>query len=315
MSENNLIPPDAASPESSTLEVLTELVPTFTPPGSGELITSEATKNTYKIGGLIGEGNFGFVFECTDTWGNDLAVKILKPKGSYEEIRDSAVLEYQKLRHLRHPNITYVYDAFEYHHTFYIVFEKCWQSINQFAQGDKFRGQVWVKAIAKHLLQAVHFIHCNDFVHQDIHGGNVFVRVELDEMDPNQMLFSFMLGDLGIAKLAADMDAQNTVLAEWMRAPEAIEPSEFGMMDHRMDLYHCGLLFLQVLVGAPLQFTRDEVLAGKPRELAMSLDTPYRFALDKALRRHVDYRTASALEFWRDLNTTAIGEKLGLEPD
>lgn len=281
------------------------LEPVFTPPALGELITSEATNNTYKIGNLIGEGSFGYVFECTDTWENELAVKILKPKGSYEQIRESAVLEYQKLRHLRHPNITYVYDAFEFRHTFYIVFEKCWQSINQFAQGEKFEGRTWLRTIARHLLQAIHFIHCNDFVHQDIHGANVFVQVSKDEMKPDEMLFTFMLGDLGIAKLAADMDAQTTVLADWMRAPEAVDPAEFGPLDHRMDMYHCGLLFLQVLVGAPLQFTREEVLAGRPRELALSLDTPYRFALEKSLRRHVDYRTASALEFWRDLNTTA----------
>jgi serine/threonine protein kinase len=305
MSQNTDLPAPPSSPEAQPSDVVPALVPVFTPPAPGELITSEATRNTYTIGSLIGEGNFGYVFECTDTWENELAVKILKPKGSYEQIRDSAVLEYQKLRHLRHPNITYVYDAFEYRHTFYIVFEKCWQSINQFAQGEKFNGQNWLRTIARHLLQAVHFVHCNDFVHQDIHGGNVFVQVAKDEMKPDEMLFTFMLGDLGIAKLAADMDAQNTVLADWMRAPEAIEPAEFGLMDHRMDMYHCGLLFLQVLMGAPLQFTRDEVLAGKPRELALSLDTPYRFALEKSLRRHVDYRTASALEFWRDLNTNA----------
>lgn len=279
--------------------------PVFTLPEPGELITSEATRNTYRIGKRIGEGNFGYVYECTDTWENQLAVKILKPSGPYEQIRLSALHEYQKLRLLRHPNITYVYDAFEFRHTFYIVFEKCWQSINQFAQGEKYNGHVWLRTIARHLLQAVHFIHCNDFVHQDIHGGNVFVSVVYDEMKPDEALFTFMLGDLGIAKLAAEMDAQSTVLADWIRAPESMDPAEFGPMDHRMDMYHCGLLFLQVLLGRRLTFSREEVLAGRPRELALSLDTPYRFALEKALRRHVDFRTASALEFWRDINTTA----------
>lgn len=279
--------------------------PLFTLPEPGELITSESTRNTYRIGKRIGEGNFGYVYECTDTWENELAVKILKPSASYEQIRQSAVHEYQKLRLLRHPNITYVYDAFEFRHTFYIVFEKCWQSINEFAQGEKYAGHVWLRTIARHLLQAVHFIHCNDFVHQDIHGGNVFISVVYDELKSDEALFTFMLGDLGIAKLATEMDAQNTVLADWMRAPESLDPSEFGPMDHRMDMYHCGLLFLQVLLGRRLAFSREEVLAGGPRELALSLDTPYRFALEKALRRHVDFRTASALEFWRDLNTAA----------
>ena len=277
--------------------------PVFTPPTEGELITSTSTGNTYRIGRVIGEGSFGVVYECTDTWDNELAVKILKPRGTYEEFRGSAVDELQKLRTLRHPNVTYVHDGFEFRHTFYIVFEWCWQPINQFIQRENFKGHFWLRAMARQLLQAVHFLHCNDYVHQDIHGGNVFVTTVRDDMAPDDMVFTFMLGDLGITKMVSEMDAANTVLAEWMRAPETLAPSEFGPMDRRMDIYHCGLLFLQVLLGKPLTFTREEVLAGRPREVAREVGGAFSFALEKALRRHVDYRTASALEFWRDLNT------------
>ena len=277
----------------------------FVAPKIGELITSTDTENTYRIGALIGEGNFGYVFQCTDTWNNELAVKILKPKGTYEQVRANAIAEFQKLKLLRHPNITYVFDAFEFRHTFYIVFEKCYQSINEFIQTDTFQGQHWVKAIARQLLQAVHFIHCNNFAHQDIHGGNVFVATMRDDMSPNDMIFTYMLGDLGIAKLVADMNAENTVLADWMRAPESLSPTEYGPMDKRMDIYHCGLLFLQIILGKTLSFTLEEVIAGKPREIALTFDPPFSFALEKALRRHVDFRTATALEFWRDLNTSA----------
>jgi len=280
-------------------------VPVFTPPVEGESITSTSTDNTYRIGRIIGEGNFGVVYECTDTWGNPLAVKILKPLGTYEQVRDSAIAELEKLRHLRHPNVTYVHDAFEFRHTFYIVFERCWQPINQFIQREQFDGHIWLRAIARHILQAVHFLHCNNYVHQDIHGGNVFVATRSDDMAPNEMIFTFMLGDLGITKMATEMDAKNTVLAEWMRAPEAIIPSEYGPMDHRMDIYHCGLLFLQILLGHPLTFTTEEVLAGVPREVALKVGGSFSFALEKALRRHVDYRTATAMEFWQDINTTA----------
>jgi eukaryotic-like serine/threonine-protein kinase len=279
--------------------------PMFTPPNEGELITSTSTGNTYRIGRVIGEGSFGVVYECTDTWENELAVKILKPRGTYDEVRGNAIAELEKLRTLRHPNVTYVHDGFEFRHTFYIVFERCWQPINQFIQRQNFTGRLWLRAMARQLLQAVHFLHCNDYVHQDIHGGNVFVATLHDDMSPDSMVFSFMLGDLGITKMVSEMDAENTVLAEWMRAPEALSASEFGPMDRRMDIYHCGLLFLQVLLGKPHTFTREEVLAGKPRQLALEVGGQFSFALEKALRRHVDYRTASALEFWRDINTPA----------
>lgn len=293
--------PESLAIEQAPAEQLP--VPVFTPPTPGELITSTFTGNTYQIGRIIGEGSFGVVYECTDTWNNELAVKILKPRGTYVQIRENAISELEKLRLLRHPNVTYVYDAFEYRHTFYIVFERCWKSINQFIQPEKFKGHLWLRAIARQLLQAVHFLHCNNYVHQDIHGGNVFVATLHDDMAPEEMVFTFMLGDLGITKMATEIDAANTVLADWMRAPESLDSSEFGLMDHRMDIYHCGLLFLQILLGKPLSFTKEEVLAGVPREMALKIGKPYSFALEKALRRHVDYRTASALEFWRDINT------------
>jgi len=297
----NSLPVKLAEPTEAAIPA-----PVFTPPTEGELITSNATGNTYRIGRVIGEGSFGVVYECTDTWENELAVKILKPRGTYEQVRASAIAELEKLRTLRHPNVTYVHDGFEFRHTFYIVFERCWQPINQFIQRETFKGHLWLRAMARQLLQAVHFLHCNDYVHQDIHGGNVFVAAVRDDMAPDDMIFTFMLGDLGITKMVTEMDAENTVLAEWMRAPEALNTAEFGPMDRRMDIYHCGLLFLQVLLGKPLTFSRDEVLHGSPRELALQVGGTFSFALEKALRRHVDYRTASALEFWRDMNTPAL---------
>ncbi len=283
------------------------VLPIFTPPTQGEQITSTATGNTYQIGKELGNGNFGVVYECTDTWENELAVKVLKPQGTYEAIRENAIAEYQKLMLLRHPQITYVHDAFEYRHTFYIVFERCWQPITEFIQRPGFRGNLWLRSIARCLLQAVHFIHINGFAHQDIHSGNVFASWIRDEMVPEESAITFMLGDLGISKLIADMDAQNTVLAEWMRAPESIQPQEFGPMDHRMDIYHCGLLFLQILLAKPLTFTTEQILAGMPRQTALDVGPPFSFALEKALRRRVPFRSASALEFWRDLNTPLLG--------
>jgi serine/threonine protein kinase len=95
-------------------------------PTSGEVITSEATGNTYTMGEKIGEGNFGVVYSCVDVWNNNLAVKVLKPLGPYEKVKAAAEAELGKLLFLRHPHITYVFDAFEYRATFYIVTERCY---------------------------------------------------------------------------------------------------------------------------------------------------------------------------------------------
>jgi hypothetical protein len=81
-----------------------------------------------------------------------------------------------------------------------------------------------------------------------------------------------------------------------------------------MDIYHCGLLFLHILHGSELRFTAEEIREGKPQELALQLPAPFNFALEKALRRHVAYRTASAMELWRDLNSPEPPQP-GAEPE
>ncbi|MDD1622542.1 MAG: hypothetical protein LUQ11_13785, partial [Methylococcaceae bacterium] len=83
-------------------------------------------------------------------------------------------------------------------------------------------------------------------------------------------------------------------------------PSEFGPTDTRIDIYHIGLMLLQLGYSKRLQFTAQETLEGKPRQMALELPPPYNFALEKALRRHVVYRTANAMELWRDLNSKAM---------
>ena len=277
-----------------------------TPPTSGEVITSEATGNTYTMGEQIGEGHFGLVYSCVDIWKNNLAAKVLKPIGAYEKVKTSASAEIQKLVLLRHPHITYVFDAFEFRDTFYIITERCHCPLTSLFALDQFNGLDWVGPIARCLLQAVHYIHINQYAHQDIHVGNVFAafaRNEMNSEDPGAI--QFKLGDLGVARLFSEIDATNT-RALWMLPLEVLEPSEFGPLDHRIDIYHCGLLFLNLAHGEELRFTAEEIKSGMPRVMALQLPAPFSFALEKALRRHAPYRTNSAMELWRDLNSPEL---------
>lgn len=273
-------------------------------PTPGEVITSLATGTSYVIGSRIGEGYFGVVYECSDGWDNELAAKILKPIRTHDELAASAMAEVQKLVHLRHPHITYVYDAFEFRDSFYIITERCYSPLTALFTIDQFNGPVWIIPIARCLLQAVHFLHLNHFAHQDIHFGNVFASFARDEMRPTDppVGIHFKLGDLGVSKLFEELDADST-LKDGIRPPEALDPSEFGPLDHRIDIYQLGLLVLQLAYSRPTTFSTEEILAGRPREMALLLEPPLNFALEKALRRHVAYRTESAEELWRDLHS------------
>ena len=302
--------PTSASPAPDSVE-LSALASPATPPAAlvippnpGETITSELTGNTYTMGDKIGEGFFGLVYSCVDVWNNHLAVKVLKGTAPYETIEAAAHEEFKKLMLLRHPHVTYVFDAFHMAETVYIVTERCYCPLSHlFVAVTGFDGKFWIKAVARCLLQAVHYIHLNGYVHQDIHLNNVFAAFARDEvLEKEQGALNFKLGDLGVAKLFSEIDAANT-RAQWMLPPEVLDTQTFGPLDHRIDIYHCGLLFLHLLNGAEMRFTNEEILAGKPRELALQLPPPFNFALEKALRRHVAYRTENAMELWRDLNS------------
>ena len=179
-----------------------------------------------------------------------LAVKVLKPIGTYEKVADDAYNEFIKLLHLRNPFIIYVYDAFEFRDTFYIVTELCHSPLTNLFKMENFDGLIWLMPIARSLLQAIHFLHTNNYVHQDIHPGNVLLTFIKDELIPDgpEEVLQFRLGDLGITKLLDEMDAQDT-LAQWMLPPEVLNTSEYGPIDHRLDIYHIGLLFLQLVLN------------------------------------------------------------------
>lgn len=275
----------------------------FVPPMPGESITCVQSQTTYTIGTLIGEGHFAYVFACGDGWNNDLVAKVLKPLGSYEEVGKSGSEEIKKLLAVRHPHITYLYDAFEFRNTFYLITERCHQTL-----ADLFRQRVTVNTylvpVARCLLQAVDFIHRMGFVHQDIHQGNVFMTFARDGHG-KKTLFApsyFKLGDLGVAKLIGEAAAAQT--RGWMIPPELVPGTNFGPVDHRIDIYHVGLLLLQVALGTERQFTPEQILRGEPREIAQTLRPPLNVALAKALSRHVHHRTQSAKELWNDLNSS-----------
>jgi len=285
-------------------------------PGLGEVITSLMTGNTYTMGERIGEGSFGVVFSCTDVWRNDLAAKVLKPVAPYETLKAHAESEFVKLLHLRNPFITFVYDAFEFRNTFFIITERCHCPVASLFALENFDGRHWIMPIARCLLQAIHYLHLNQFVHQDIHGGNVFAAFAKDEIFPEDQQkesLHFKLGDLGVAKLFTEVNAQNT-RAQWMLPPEVLNSQEFGPLDWHIDIYHASLLLLQFAYSRELPFTREEILVGRPRELALSLPSPFNVALEKALRRHVAFRTADAMELWRDLHIPAGAGGPNAEP-
>ena len=120
-------------------------------------------------------------------------------------------------------------------------------------------------------------------------------------MDPNNPpIWRFKIGDLGISRREVDIRF-NTILAPWMLPPERLSPQDFGVLGRHTDIYHVGLLLLSLLLNQTPDFTPAHTIAGHPRQCAERLPSRYADAIARALRRHVDYRTPSAIDMWREI--------------
>ena len=274
----------------------------FVPPSTGEKITCENTQ--YFIGEQIGKGVFSIVYDCFDEWGNELAAKVLLPQNrSYEAVREEWLHELQNLQQLRHPHVTFIHKAFEYRNTFYIIVEKCVLTLKNLINMPSINGEIWAPYVSRDILNGLQYIHDHGYVHKDLHAGNVFVSQQKNLMVPdNDPIFRFKIGDLGISRLEGDIRLFNTILAQWMLPPEFLRPTEFGVLGKHVDIYHVGLLLLSLLLNRIPHFTRDEIIAGRPRQLAEGLSSRYSAVIARALRRHVNARTQSAIEMWREIS-------------
>lgn len=278
----------------------------FTPPIKGEVITWNGCN--YYLGDQIGQGAFGAVYECTDDWDNLLVAKVLLPKDRpYEAVKADWMHELQVLSQLRHPNITFIYAAFEYRDTFYLIVERCAYTLKDLIGNPHPNPELWLPYVARDILHALEFIHGHGIVHKDLHPGNVLISQSQDRMVPQKPpVWSFKICDLGISRLEGDIRLFNTILAPWMVPPEFLDPLQFGVLGRHVDIYHAGLLFLGLLTRRTPDFTHDQIVAGVPRQAAEAIKTPYGPVLAKALRRHVAQRTQSALQLWREIRSAFL---------
>jgi serine/threonine-protein kinase len=115
-------------------------------------------------------------------------------------------------------------------------------------------------------------------------------------------VITFKIGDLGITNLEAEMDVFNTMVGKWMMPPEFLKPDQYGKIGKQVDIYHAGLLFLSLLLGRIPTFTERDILDGGPRNMAEGLKSIYSPAIAKSLRRHVENRTQTAIDFWKDVS-------------
>lgn len=265
-------------------------------PVAGTALTS--TRGTYIVGELIGDGQYGSVFECMGPFDQRYALKMLRPANKpYATVKEEWSREMQRLESFRHPNIVYIHDAFEDNYLFYLALERCDTSLRSLLGAPlslPFFGE-----LARQLLMTLQYLHDRSVVHSDLHAGNVLIS----QLDHSPIL---KLTDFGVAH---QLDG-----ARWFR-PQVANPKILvpelvtaGYTTTQSDLYQLGLLLYHMHTGhpaidaeAPYAIIAQQIQDGAARQQAEALGTPVSQVIAKLLRRRDAYRYQSARQVWDDL--------------
>ncbi len=227
--------------------------------------TLRSARGEYQVTSVIGSGEFGAVYECIGPFDQICAVKMVRPanRPCTAEVRDEWAREVQRLLSLRHPNVVYIFDAFEQEHLFYLALERCDGPLTAVLGQPMEEGLVI--ELARQLLAAVQFLHDNDVVHDDLHPGNVLLAHGYGP--PGRDFPTVKISDFGISSELRGLPSIRPHLVHHaVMAPEIIAT---GFTSKQSDLYQVGLLLYSMLTG----------------ESAVPRDMPYPQLLQSGRRR------------------------------
>jgi eukaryotic-like serine/threonine-protein kinase len=278
-------------------------------PGPGTLL--RGSRGEYVVQSVLGSGEFGAVYDSVGPFDQSYAVKMMRPANRpYAEVHQEWAREVQRLLSLRHPNVVYIFDAFEQGNLFYLALEKCDHPLSAMLGIPMQEGLVI--ELARQLLAAVQFLHDNDVVHDDLHPGNVLISHGNDRP-------IVKISDFGISTELRGLPAiRPNVVHHAIMAPEIIAT---GYTGKQSDLYQIGLLLYWMLTGGsavPRDVPYPELVRcvadGVPRFRAESIGTPLGHLVAKMLRRREQFRYGSAREVWAELRTLPAWQQRQLFP-
>jgi eukaryotic-like serine/threonine-protein kinase len=236
----------------------------------------------YLVRRLVGEGGMGKVYEAEERLSKRrVALKVLRPELTrHEDGRRLFLNEMQILAHLEHPNLVRSLASMESDGQLVLVLE--------FLHGRTLRQELtkrgaipWHEALEHvvRIAEALTVAHEQEpsIVHRDLKPENVMLTTpegSADDAAPTGL----KVMDFGIAKVIEGMQGTNTQSIGTLQymSPEQIDART---IDARSDLYSLGLIFYEMIEGAP-PFT-----SASPRELLNLQCTAVAPALSEDVRR------------------------------
>ena len=266
---------------------------------SEDLIITNKNRQ-YWLGDEIARGTFGVIRACRDEMGNRCVAKVLlNDKHSYKTLKWRFLVEVNSMKLLRHPNILYLFDAFEFERNFYMILERCDITLEDYLKERVVENRdTFLKKFAPPILRAVDFIHSQKYVHKDIHAGNIYLRNIARGISSQNIC----LGDFGIATSLVDFKREKSIILKHLKPPEFIAPSYFGKLDERSDIYQLGLLFLSIVSPINKKYSHQEVIDGLPENELLQIETRYKKVINSMLIRKSENRVSTLLEVYKKIS-------------
>ncbi|KAM7112119.1 serine/threonine-protein kinase DCLK2 isoform 2-T2 [Ciconia maguari] len=256
------IPPHGGS--SSNVNGVPESLHCQSPEGvnGNKCSGSSAILEKYKVGKVIGDGNFAVVKECIErSTGKEFALKIIdkaKCCGKEHLIENEVSI----LRRVKHPNIIMLIEEMDTPTELYLVMElvKGGDLFDAITSSTKYTERDG-SAMVYNLASALKYLHGLNIVHRDIKPENLLVCEYPDGTK------SLKLGDFGLATVV-EGPLYTVCGTPTYVAPEIIAETGYGL---KVDIWAAGVITYILLCGFPpfrsennlQEDLFDQILVGK----------------------------------------------------
>uniref|UniRef100_A0A8D0HBV3 Serine/threonine-protein kinase DCLK2 n=1 Tax=Sphenodon punctatus TaxID=8508 RepID=A0A8D0HBV3_SPHPU len=203
---------------------------------------SPAILEKYKVGKVIGDGNFAVVKECIErSTGKEFALKIIdkaKCCGKEHLIENEVSI----LRRVKHPNIIMLIEEMNTPTELYLVMElvKGGDLFDAITSSTKYTERDG-SAMVYNLASALKYLHGLNIVHRDIKPENLLVCEYADGTK------SLKLGDFGLATVV-EGPLYTVCGTPTYVAPEIIAETGYGL---KVDIWAAGVITYILLCGFP----------------------------------------------------------------
>uniref|UniRef100_A0AAQ5Z6G3 Serine/threonine-protein kinase DCLK2 n=1 Tax=Amphiprion ocellaris TaxID=80972 RepID=A0AAQ5Z6G3_AMPOC len=205
-------------------------------------VSSSIINDKYKVGKVIGDGNFAVVKECVErSTGQEFALKIIDKArccGKEHLIENEVAV----LRRVRHPSIIQLIEVDETPSQLFLVMElvKGGDLFDAITSSTKYSERD-ASAMVFNLAGAVKYLHRMNIVHRDIKPENLLVCEYPDGTK------SLKLGDFGLATVV-EGPLYTVCGTPTYVAPEIIAETGYGL---KVDIWAAGVITYILLCGFP----------------------------------------------------------------